>query len=94
MSLYSQEKTGKGYENREKPEKLMNGEVERIFLLQGCHLFFINDKGEKVKKIIILIAILLALFFLTVISNPGQEFGATQGVVMGARMAAPFLVSR
>jgi len=54
--------------------------------------FFINDKGEKVKKIIILVAILLILFFLTVISDPGQEFGATQGFVKGAGMAAPFLV--
>ena len=44
------------------------------------------------KKIIILIAILLALFFLTVISDPGQEFGAIQGVAEGAGRAAPFLV--
>jgi len=56
--------------------------------------FFINDKGEKVKKIIILIAIILILFFLTVISDPGQEFGAIQGVVGGAGMAAPFHVSK
>ncbi len=55
--------------------------------------FFINDKGEKVKKIIILIAILLALLFLTVISDPGQEFGAIQGAAKGAGMPAPFLVS-
>jgi len=46
------------------------------------------------KKIIILIAIILILFFLTVISDPGQEFGAIQGVLKGAGMAAPFLVSR
>lgn len=60
----------------------------------GLSSFFINDKGEKVKKIIILIAILLILFFLTVISDPGQEFGAIQGGAKGAGMAAPFLVSR
>ena len=47
MSLYSQEKAGKGYENREKLEKLMNGEVERIFLLQGCHLFLLMIKEKK-----------------------------------------------
>jgi len=47
-----------------------------------------------VKKIIILVAIILILFFLTVISDPGQEFGAIQGVVKGAGMAAPFPVSR
>ncbi len=52
------------------------------------------DKGEKMKKIIILVAILLILFFLTVTSDPGQEFGAKQGVAKGAEMAAPFLVSR
>ncbi|MBA7681790.1 hypothetical protein ES703_90130 [subsurface metagenome] len=46
------------------------------------------------KKIIILVAILLILFFLAVTSDPGQEFGATQGVAKGAGMAAPFLVSR
>ncbi len=44
------------------------------------------------KKIIILIAILLILFFLTVTSDPGQEFGAAQGVVKAAGMEAPFLV--
>ncbi len=46
------------------------------------------------KKIIILVAILLILFFLTVTSDPGKEFGATQGVAEGAGMAALFLVSR
>jgi hypothetical protein len=45
-----------------------------------------------VKKIIILVAILLILFFLTVTSDPGQEFGATKGVAKGAGMAAPFLL--
>jgi uncharacterized transporter YbjL len=45
-----------------------------------------------VKKIIILIAILLILFFLTVISDPGQEFGAILGVANGAGTATPFLV--
>jgi len=54
--------------------------------------FFINYKGEKVKKIIILVVILLILFFLTVISDPGQKFGAIQGVANSAGMAAPFLV--
>jgi len=52
------------------------------------------EKGEKVKKIIILVAIILILLFLTVISDPGQEFGAIQGGAKGAGMAAPFLVSR
>jgi hypothetical protein len=52
------------------------------------------EKGEKMKKIIILVAILLILFFLTVTSDPGQEFGTTQGVAKGAGMAALFLVSR
>ncbi len=56
--------------------------------------FFIDDKGENMKKIIILVAILLILFFLTVTSDPGQEFGAKQGVAKGAEMAAPFLVLR
>ncbi len=46
------------------------------------------------KKIIILVVIFLILLFLTVTSDPGQEFGATQGVAKGAEMAAPFLVSR
>ncbi len=46
------------------------------------------------KKIIILIAIILILLFLTVISDPSQEFGAIQGVVKGTGMAAPFLVSK
>lgn len=44
------------------------------------------------KKIIILIAIILILLFLTVLYDPGQVFGASQGVVKGTRMAAPFLV--
>jgi len=52
------------------------------------------EKGEEMKKIIILVAILLILFFLTVTSDPGQEFGTIQGVAKGAGMAAPFLVSR
>ncbi|MEE9389937.1 MAG: hypothetical protein V3U91_01705 [Candidatus Aminicenantaceae bacterium] len=44
------------------------------------------------KKIIILVAILLILFFLTVISDPGKEIGAIQGVAKGAGMASSFLV--
>jgi hypothetical protein len=45
-----------------------------------------------VKKIIILVAIILILLFLTVIYDPGLVFGASQGVVKGTGMAAPFLV--
>ncbi|NIM59610.1 MAG: hypothetical protein GTO16_11815 [Candidatus Aminicenantes bacterium] len=44
------------------------------------------------KKIIILIAIILILLFLTVIYDPGQVFGAIQGVEKGTIMVAPFLM--
>jgi len=47
MSLYLKNKIKKGVENREKLEKLMNGEVERGFLLQGCHLFLLMIKEKK-----------------------------------------------
>ncbi len=92
MSLYSQNKTGKGCEKLIKIRKTNEWRGGAKIFAPKMSSFFINDKGENVKKITILVAILLILFFLTVTSDPGQEFGATQGVAKSAGMVAPFLV--
>ena len=50
MSLYSQEKTGKGYEQSRKIRKTNEWRGGAKIFAPRLPSFFINDKGEKSEK--------------------------------------------